>query len=308
MVTILKMRRKEVKIINVLLILSVLLITYDFIYGQDEIGTGDSTQSVEIYLIDNYVKSEREKILILSWMTDVPVKSKIEIENADTFTVSDTLSEYHQIQIDLSNYTFSREENPMKIILELHDGTIIVNEDYTFTVPLNKTHELQQTQKTTSASSTQYLYNFLGGLVLWFLPSPTLFVQNSNINFGLIKDFPLLNFGSSSAFKSFPYFYLFAGYSHYNHGNPGNAFRFGGRFLYEVENLRHFLSLGILGFTNFKGANGYAFDAGFSFLKILRTFELYTNYSYNYLPSSKQNYHTISLGLFTSSFSINMNL
>lgn len=293
------------KLIYSLLIVFSLLLNYSFSQDEDVEIMEDSTETVEVYLIDNYVKSENEKILVLSWMTNIPVKSKLEIQNVGVFDVSDTLTDFHQAKIDLNKFTFTKEENYFKIVSELEDGTKVESDEYSFTVPLEISPQAETKQIQTSSS--YYLYNFLAGITLWLLPSPSIAIENNNARFALIKDLPIVSIGSSSAYKTFPYVYFYAGYSHIFNGNFKNAFRLGGKYLYELKDLKHFISLGLGGFTNFKGFVGISSEIGFSFLKVLNTFEMYASYSYNYLPSQKSKYHFISLGLFTSSFSINLN-
>lgn len=287
------------------LVLLIVSLTFHFSFAQDEDVYQDTTETLEIYLIDNYIKNEKDKVLILSWMTNLQVKSKVEIENIGVFNVSDTLTDFHQVKIDLSNYVFTKEENFFKIISELEDGSKIISDQYSFLVPIESSE--QSDSKQIQTSSSYYLYNFLLGISFWLIPSPSLAIENNITKFALVKDLPIVSIGSSSAYKTFPYVYFYLGYSHIFDGNIKNSFRFGGKYLYELKDLKHFLSLGIGSFTNFKGKKGISTEFSFSFLKVLNTFELFTAYSYNYSPSSREKYYLISLGLFTSSFSINLN-
>lgn len=287
------------------LILLIVFLSVNFSIAQEEDTMDEITDSLEIYLIDNYIKSENDKVLVLSWMTNLQVKSKVEIMDIGIFNVSDSLTDFHQAKIDLNNYTFTKEENFFRIISELEDETQIISDEYSFLVPVETTAQLEEKQIKTSSS--YYLYNFLLGTTFWLIPSPSLVFENNKTKFGLIKDLPILSIGSSSAYKNFPYLYFYLGYSHIPDGYLKNALRFGGKYLYELRDLKHFLSFGIGGFSNFKGKNGLSTELSFSFLKVLNTFEMFIAYSYNYLPSSKNKFHLISLGLFTSSFSINLN-
>lgn len=287
-----------------MVILSFIFI-FSLAFAQEENEFKDTYDEVEVYLIDNYVKNDKGKIFIVSWMTNIPVKSKIKIQNVGEFVVSDTLTDFHSAKIDLSNYNFSTEENFFIIISELEDGTKITSDEYSFIVPLEKI--ITQDSKETKRSSSYYLYNFLLGTALWLMPSPGLVIEENQTKPAIIKDLPIVSIGSASAYKTFPYVYLYVGYGHIFDSNFKNSFRFGTKYLYEIKNLRHFVSFGIGGLTNFKGKNGYYGDFGFSFLKILSTFEMYASYSYNFLPSSKNKFHLFTIGLFTSSFSINLN-
>ncbi|MEJ5304552.1 MAG: hypothetical protein WHV63_01295 [Ignavibacteria bacterium] len=296
------------KYLKLIFIASAFFFTNVFLFAQEEDVFEDSVQTIEVYLIDNYLKSDNEKVLVLSWMTNLPVKSQVEIEDIGLFNVSDTLTDFHQTRIDLSSYQFKKEEYYFKIISELEDGTKQESEEYSFLVPLEEKITTQSSTTTsTKTSSSYYLYNFVLGMSLWLLPSPAIAIEDGQSKFAILKDFPLVSIGSSSAYKTFPYVYFYAGYLHIPDGFIKNSFRLGTKYLYEISNLKHFVSVGIGGFTNFKGKNGINGEIGFSFLKILRTFELTANYSYNFLPSSKHHFHLFSIGLFTSSFSLNLN-
>ncbi len=288
-----------------LFIILIMVLINNPTHTQEEDFYGESNDSLEIYLIDNYIKSETEKILILSWMTNIPVKSKVEIKDIGIYPVSDTLTDFHQVKIDLNNFKFDKEENYFRIISEFEDGKIIESDDYSFLVPVDSS--LQFGSQSITTSSSYYLYNFLTGITLWLLPSPGLAIENNQTKFALVKDLPIISIGSSSAYKTFPYAYFYSGYSHIFNGDIKNAFRIGTKYLYEIKDLKHFISFGIGGFTNFKGSNGLSSEIGFSFLKVLNTFEMYGSYSYNYLLSTKRKFHLFNIGLFTSSFSINLN-
>ncbi|MCX8056824.1 MAG: hypothetical protein N3F03_04350 [Ignavibacteria bacterium] len=290
------------KFLNIFLLSTLLM--FNISIAQEDYSE-ETADTVEVYLIDNYIKSETDRTLILSWMTNVPVKSKVEILNIGEFAVSDTLADFHQAKIDLNNFNFTKEENYFRIISELEDGTKFLSDNYSFTIPLESTSKIETKQ--TSTSSSYYMYNFLMGISLWLLPSPGVAFENNSARFAIIKDLPIISIGSSSAYKTFPYVYFYGGYSHIVDGQLKNSFRVGGKYLYEINQLKHFVSLGFGGMTNFKGNYALYGDIGFSFLKILNTFELFSSYSYNYIPNTKNKFHLITLGLFTSSFSINLN-
>ncbi len=275
-------------------------------YAQEEESFEESIveDSLEVYLIDNYVNEDGNlKVLVLSWMTNLPCKSKVMINELGEFSVSDTLTDFHQVNIDLSNFKFSSSEQYFEIVSELEDGRIFSSEKYSFTIPLEENKASTNVQ----TSKSYYLYNFIYGITLWLLPSPAIAFENQTAKFALIKELPIVSVGSSSAYKNFPYFYVYAGYSHIFNGNVKNTFRSGIKYLYELSELKHFVSLGAGVVTNFKGSNGISTEVGFSFLKILNTFELYASYSHNFMNDSNKNFGLLSIGLFTSSFSINLN-
>lgn len=298
------------KLFRITLIVIVVFINNNLLLSQEESYVEDSTETLEVYLIDNYLQSEKEKILVLSWMTNLPVKSKVEIEDIGTFNVSDTLTDFHQTKIDLGNVKFTKNEYYFRVISELENGKLFVSEDYSFIVPFEGTDtstHLSTTSSQIKTSGSYYIYNFALGITLWLLPSPALVLENNKTKFAILKDLPLVSIGSSSAYKTFPYVYFYTGYLHIPEGTVKNSFRLGSKYLYEIPGLKHFISLGLGGFTNFKSSNGISGEIGFSFLRVLKTFEMTVSYSYNYIPSSKNKFHLFSIGLFTSSFSINLN-
>jgi len=292
-----------VKPLRIILFAVLFSITNNFLFGQNE-----DVEELEVYLIDNYLKSEKEKILILSWMTNFPVKSKVEIEDIGTFNISDTLTDFHQAMIDLSHFKFTKSEYLFKIISELKDGNIVESEEYSFLVTSEEKSSIDShTTSSVRPSSSYYIYNFALGISLWLFPSPALALENNRSKFAILKELPLVSIGSSSAYKTFPYIYFYIGYLHIPKGIVKNSFRLGSKYLYEIPTMRQFISFGLCGFTNFKGSNGLSGELGFTFFKILRTFEMTVSYSYNYIPSSKHKFHLFSIGLFTSSFSLNLN-
>lgn len=287
-------------------VLLILLINIPNLFAQEEetFIEESASDSIEVYLIDNYVnETGNTKILILSWMTNVPCKSKVHLNGFGEFIVSDSLSDFHQTKIDLSNYQFLSNEQSFTILSELEDGKTFTSEKYSFTIQFDENTQSTELQ----TSSIYYLYNFIYGITLWLIPAPTLAFEKQTTKFALIKELPIVSVGSSSAYKNFPYFYVYAGYSHVFNGNVKNTFRSGIKLLYELSELKHFISIGTGVVTNFKGVKGISTEAGFSFLKILNTFELYTSYSHNFMNDSNKNFGVLSFGLFTSSFSINLN-
>lgn len=289
--------------------LSVIIIVFlcpfiNLIHAQEEDSLYEnSTEKIEVYLIDNYVKVNGVKELILSWMTNIPVKSKVKINDIGEFTCSDSLQEFHTFNLNLSQFNLSKDEYMFTIISEDETGEVFESEEYSFSIPTETIVPTRIEEKKYGF----YLYNCLLGGTFWLIPSPAIAIENSNLKFALVKDLPLLSFGSSSAYKSYPYGYIYAGYSHIFRGILQNSFRYGYKHLIEVQKHKNFVSLGIGGFSNFKGMNGFSTEVGISLLKILNSFELYGGYSFNIIPEKNYKLHLFQIGLYTSSFSININ-
>lgn len=283
--------------------LIIYVINLDQILAQEEeLFDSDTTHIIEVYLIDNYVKNEQGNVLILSWMTNIPCKSKVKIPDIGTFEVSDTLTEFHQTQINLSNYQLTKPEFLFFILSETEDGKFFESEEYSFTVELLTQNSIKQEE----IKSTNYLLNFLLGVGLWLLPSPALAIENSNSKFAIHKELPLVSLGYSSI-RAYPWVYYHIGYLHIVDGLLKNSFRTGIKGIVQIKPIERFTAIGASYFTNFKGNNGLSLDLGFSLFKVLRTFDFCINYSYNFEPKDKYKFHLISFGFFTPAFSININ-
>ncbi len=72
-----------------------------FFTGRLNLPKRDSS-SIEIFLIDAYVKQEPPYIFILSYYTSDLCKSNVIIDGKYNYVVSDTLSDSHSSKIDLT--------------------------------------------------------------------------------------------------------------------------------------------------------------------------------------------------------------
>lgn len=274
------------------------------IINQNNLIFAQEEEEFELYLIDNYLRSNEPSKLVISWMTNIKAKSKVKILSLGTFTASDTLTDKIFFVIDVSNLLEKPGDYDFYILSELEDGTEIQSEKFIFTVPNQEIQPLD----TKRSEFSYYFYTCCVGGSLWLVPSLGLSMNDKTSKFTISKEIPLLSFGSNSAFKNYPYSYLFAGYTHTLKGDVQNIFRYGYRQMFELKNIINYLSIGISGFTNFKGTNGISPEVSFSFLRILATFDLYFLYRFDReLKNGNYSSHQIQLGLFTSSFSLNIN-
>lgn len=269
----------------------------NLIFAQEE-------EEFELYLIDNYLRSNEPSKLVLSWMTNIEAKSKVNIPSLGTFTASDTITDKIFFVADVTKLLAYPGDYDFYILSELDDGTEIQSEKFIFTIPNQEIQPLETKQ----SEFSYYFYTCCVGGSLWLVPSLGLSINNKTSKFTITKEIPLLSFGSKSAFKNYPYFYLFAGYTHTIKGDVQNIFRYGYRQMFEMKKIINYLSIGLSGFTNFKGANGISPEVSFSFLRILSTFDLYLLYRFDKeLKNGNYSSHQIQLGLYTSSFSLNVN-
>ena len=80
-----------------ILLFSLLFISVSFSQSED---------SIEVYLIDAYVKPEVPQTLILSYFTSDYCKSTLIIDDRYSYTVSDEFTDMHKIEIDISDLKF----------------------------------------------------------------------------------------------------------------------------------------------------------------------------------------------------------
>ena len=72
--------------------------------------------SAEIYLLDSYIAPEKPTIFHLSFITSEPCKSILFLDGNYEFVISDTLTDSHAKDIDLSGHEYSSKSVPFYII------------------------------------------------------------------------------------------------------------------------------------------------------------------------------------------------
>ncbi|MFZ1279195.1 MAG: hypothetical protein WAR59_00050, partial [Ignavibacteriaceae bacterium] len=90
---------------NFLILLLALLSINQNIFSQEDstyVSDPSDSSSIEIFLIDAYVKQEPPYIFILSYYTSDLCKSSVIIDGKYNYVVSDTLSDSHSSKIDLT--------------------------------------------------------------------------------------------------------------------------------------------------------------------------------------------------------------
>ncbi|MBM4176286.1 MAG: hypothetical protein FJ213_08965 [Ignavibacteria bacterium] len=292
------MLKKKLNKNCITLILLTILISSGFAIAQDE-------EEFELYLIDNYVRSNDPSKLVLSWMTNIEALTKVEIPSLGVFAASDTLTDKVFLVIDVSKILNKPGDYDFYFISILLDGREVRSEKFVFTIPQQEVPPIE----TSRSEISYYFYTCCIGGSFWLMPSVGISYTEGNANFSLNKDIPLLSLSSKSVFKNYPYSFFYVGYNHILKGPVQNLFRYGYRQLFEMKDLLNYISIGLSGFTNFTGVNGISPEISFSFLKILSTFDLYLLYRFDKeLINGNYKSHQIQLGLFTSSFSLNINL
>jgi len=274
------------------LILPVILIffTYDC-YSQDS----NQQDSIEVFIIENYVTPEVPNTFMLTFFTDRKVKSKIIIDDEYDYVVSDNLVETHKAEIDISKLNFRYNFVPFTITMEDSLGNVFKSEGYEIEMPKEIKVE---------GGSSFLLFCLFGGIV-FALPSPAYVIEKDDSYFSLTKEVPLLFIRSSG--YNYPLSYFSVEYSHIFDAPIRNFFRVGYKHIFETPGIKY-ISPGINGFTNFKGFNGISPELSLGLFRIYNTFTVYARYRFNAKPGDVgSEFHEFSIGLYSGFFAIYIN-
>ena len=275
------------KYILIITLLCFLVFTKPF-YAQDI----NDKDSIEVTVIDSYVSPEKPYTFMLSFFTSSDCKSKILIDNKYEYPVSKKYSVNHNIKIDLTNLSFKTKSIPYVITVTDSSGHTYKSDEYDFELP----GEIKV------QSESNFLLLCLFGGAVFALPSPVYVSQNGKNYFSLTKEIPIISIRSSNF--SYPFGYFSAEYSHIFNAPYKNFLRLGYKQLIVVPGIQY-ISPGADWFTNFKGFNGVSVEVSLGLFKVLNTFTVYTRYRFNIAPSNtKNNFHEISIGLYSSFFSV----
>jgi hypothetical protein len=89
--------------------------------------------------------------------------------------------------------------------------------------------------------------------------------------------------------------------------SKGNYLRTGYKQIFEPGFIEY-VSPGVKVFTNFAGNNGISPEISFGLFRMLDSFTVYARYRYNIKPGdSSANFNEISIGLYSSFFSLYLN-
>jgi hypothetical protein len=252
----------------------------------------NDSDSIEVYLIDAYVKPEPPNEFILSFFTSDLCKSKVLIDGRYEYPVSDDLVDMHKTKIEISSLRFNDKFVTFVIITEDSSGNRFTSELLDFDLPYEP--EISQ--------GSDFLQLCLFGGAVFLLPYPNLVIQNGKTFFSLTKEISIVSFRSRSL--HYPSGYLSIEFSHIFEANTRNYLRAGYKHIYELPHIRY-VSPGVTLHTNFLGNNGIGIELSFGLLTIVDSFTLYTRYRYNIKPGdSSVNFSEISLGLYSGFFSI----
>jgi hypothetical protein len=248
--------------------------------------------TIEVYLIDNFVTSENPATLIVSFSTSADVKSEIIIDDKYKYPVSNEFSENHQDSINISELTFKSKTPHFVIAITDSLGRKYISEKYEIDIP--KEVEIKQ--------DNNFLLLCLFGGTVFIVPYPVYVYWNGTPYFSLTKEIPLVFLRSSS--YSYPMAYFSLEYSFVYHAPVRNFMRIGYKHMFEVPGIEY-ISPGINGITNFNGFNGISPELTIGWFKIFNTFTLYSRFRYNVKPGDRKNeFEEISIGLYSGFFAI----
>ncbi len=250
------------------------------------------TDSIEVYLIDAYVKPELPHKFTLSFFTSDVCKSKVIIDENYEYTVNDELSDMHKTEIGITTLEFDDKIVNFVIVTEDEVGNKYISEVFDFDLPY---------EPEVKHGSDLFQLCLFGGAI-FLLPYPNLVLQKGESFFSLTKEIPIISFRSKS--RKYPAGYLSLEYSFIFDASIKNYLRAGYKQFYELPYIEYF-SPGVSLYTNFLGNNGIALETSIGLFTIVDTFTLYTRYRYNIKPGgSPGNFHEVSLGLYSSFFSV----
>jgi hypothetical protein len=268
-----------------LLIILIITLSVFSVFAQSE------TDSIEVYLIDGYVKPEPPLKFVLSFFTSDMAKSVVVIDRRYSFPVSDEFTDMHKAEIDLTDMKLKEKIVPFVIITENQNGETFTSETFDFDLPFEP--EIK--------GGSDIVQLCLFGAAIFLLPYPNYVIENGQSSFSLTKEIPLVSFRSSNL--NYPAGFLSLEYSYIFDAQAKNYLRAGYKKIYELQYLKY-LSPGISLYTNFLGNNGFGLELSAGLCTIVDTFTFYTRYRYNLKPGdSSENFQEISVGLYSGFFS-----
>jgi len=250
--------------------------------------------SIEVYLIDSFVPPENPDIFVVSFYTSDTCLSSALIDGKHNIIISETFTDNHRSEIDISKYIFMNNKVEFLLITIDAEGNIYQSEKYEFTIPVDKVVQ---------AHGSNFISCLLGSLV-FLTPSPTLILVKKEQYFSLSKDLPIVAFYSGGF--NYPKSYLFGGYSYVIKFNDPSILRFGYKYLIEIPYFE-FISPGLSAFSNLKGYNGLSSEITIGLFKFYSVFTLTTGGRYNFKPGTTDSeFWEFNIGLFSSFFTLHL--
>jgi hypothetical protein len=248
--------------------------------------------TIEVYVIDNYITPEIPHKLVISFFTSEVCKSKLNINGANDIIISAEPVDNHKVQVDLTSYSLNPKGNYFSIIVEGENGKSYSTEKDEFEIP----------QEIVVVGGSNFLMFCLFGGVVFALPSPVYVVTEKESYLSFTKEIPLVFLRSSG--YNYPTGYFSVEYSHIINAPIRNFFRTGYKHIIEVPGIEY-VSPGLNFLTNFKGYNGISPELSLGLFKIFNTFTVYFRYRFNAKPGDAgSEFHEISVGLYSGFFAV----
>jgi hypothetical protein len=252
----------------------------------------DYQDSIEVYILDSYIPMEKPNSFLLSFITSDSAKTFLIINGKYSIIISKEYVENHKAEIDLSQYKFDSLSISYVVNAEDKRGNKYLSQVYEVDLPVER--EIK--------SHANVFSNCLIGGLIFAIPSPQIIFASGKNSFGITKEIPVL--ASFSGGYNYPVNYFSIEYSHSPKLITKNLFRIGYKQLFEIS-VVEYISLGINGFSNFKGLNGISPEISIGLYRFSNLFTIYGRYRYNFKPNdSNIQFSELSIGLFTSFFTI----
>lgn len=247
---------------------------------------------IEIFLIESYVPQENPNLFIVSFFTSEVSRSKLIIANEFSFEISQSLADNHKGEVNLFGLSFDSANVPFVIQITDSLGNRFTSEQYEFTI---------FSPNRSAVGSADLFSCLLGGA--FFLTPAVVYLPSAEKKWGLSKEVPIISFFTKG--YRYPNSYISAEYQHtFNGIENKNILRLGYKYLFRIP-LLEFVAPGLSGYTNFKGNNGFSPEVTLGLIKFYNVFTIYTRYRYSVnLSNSDKNFEGISLGLYSSFFSL----
>ncbi len=256
------------------------------------------SDSIEVFIIESFISPESPGIFQLMFNTSVNCKSKIIIGDKYTVSISDTITDTHRMDVDITKFKFDSSTTTFKAILT--DSTGKTNESDVFEIQLPSLEDKPIDSKSVSWLSCAY-----GGAVYLIPNIGAAFVYGSNSKLkgylSISKEFPLFSHYSDG--YNYPRSFVSAEYSYLPKFEHKNYARLGFKYLCTI-NFGEYVIFGLSGFSNFNGSNGISPEVSWGIIPIRDVFSLYIRYRYTTdMRTSSLHFSEFSAGLYSWFFS-----
>lgn len=263
-----------------------------FILAQNEKIT---ISDVEIFIIDSYVTPEEPYKVKITFFTSDSVTSLIRLENGLQFDVANNPTDEHKFIMSLDSLKADSTVISYRVIISNKFDQTKESEIYDLYLP--EEFELKMKEKSGLTSVC------LGG-IFFLMPFPVYVNSDGSDFFSLTKEFPIISFYGRG--YNYPTGYISLEYSYIFDAENRNYLRFGYKHIFQTDFIKY-ISPGLNVTTNFKGFNGISPELSFGLFDFYDAFTFYLRYRYNFKPGSNfEDFHEVSIGLFTSSISFNL--